>query len=288
MSDVGTVRALWRYPVKSMVGEALSRTPVGPLGFPGDRGWAVRDEQAGEIRGAKKLPALMRCRARFVSEPQAGDAPPAAEIILPDGTTLRADDPRAAEALSALLGRPVTLWPLQPPDRLEHYRRGTPDTADFMGELRQIFGRLPDEPLPDLSVFPPELMEFTSPVGTHFDAAPLHLVTTATLATLGGDAAERFDPRRFRPNVVVATPDGSRGLVENGWCGRRLAVGAAVIEISVPTPRCVMTTLETDGLPKDPSVLRTIVREGEQCLGVYATVVTPGAITVGDPVRLVD
>jgi hypothetical protein len=288
MTTVGTVQELWRYPVKSMSGERITRTLLSALGLPGDRGWAVRDEQAAEIRGAKKLPGLMRCRARFVAEPRPGDPPPPAEITLPDGTTVRSDDPGAATLLSAFLGRPVTVWPLQPPDRLEHYRRGAPDHADFMVELRETFGRLPDEPLPDLSVFPPELLEFTSPVGTYFDAAPLHLITTATLQTLGHGVPTRADARRFRPNVLVAAPDGAGALPETAWCGRRLGVGDAVVAIGVATPRCVMTTLETDGLPKDPAVLRAIVRDGDQCAGVYATVVTPGPVAVGDPIVLLD
>jgi uncharacterized protein YcbX len=279
MAQIGTVRELWRYPVKSMVGESLTSATIGPRGIPGDRGWAVRDERAGEIRGAKKLPALMQCRARYLGEPAIGAPPPVAEITLPDGRTVRADAPDAADALSALLDRPVTLWPLQPDDDLAHYRRGVPDDPDMMAELRAIFGREPDEPLPDLSVFPPELFEYTSPIGTYFDAFPVHLVTTSTLATFGDD---RFDRRRFRPNVLVAT-DG-RGFVERDWCGRRIRVGGAVIAVTVGTARCVMTTLETDGLPKDPSVLRSIVRDAEQNLGVYATVVEAGPVRVGDPI----
>ena len=279
MSQIGTVRELWRHPVKSMVGETLAEAVIGPRGIPGDRGWAVRDERAGEIRGAKKLPALMQCRARYTSEPAVGATPPVAEITLPDGRVLRADDPAAAAALSALVGRPVTLWPLQPAEDLAHYRRGTPDHPDMVDELRAIFGRQEDEPLPDLSVFPPEVFEYTSPLGTYFDAFPLHLLATSTLGALG---AERFDRRRFRPNVLVET-DGAR-FVEKTWCGRRVRVGAAVVDVTVGTVRCVMTTLATDGLPKDPSVLRTIVRDGEQCLGVYATVVEAGVVHVGDPV----
>jgi uncharacterized protein YcbX len=281
MTQIGTVRELWRYPVKSMVGEPLATATIGPRGIPGDRGWAVRDERAGEIRGAKKLPALMRCRARYLAEPAIGATPPVAEITLPDGRVLRADDPGVHDALSTLLGRPVTLWPLQPADDLAHYRRGTPDHPDMVDELRAIFGRQGDEPLPDLSVFPPELFEYTSPLGTYFDAFPLHLLATSTLAAFG---AERFDRRRFRPNVLIATDEA--GGVENAWCGRRLRVGAAVVEVTVATARCVMTTLETDGLPKDASVLRSIVRDGDQCLGVYATVVEAGAVRVGDAIAL--
>ena len=150
MAIVGRVLEVWRYPVKSMCGESLPRAGVGPMGIAGDRGWALRDEAAGEIRGGKKMPVLMQCAARYDVEPTDGAIPPVT-MTLPDGTTLRSGDADAAERLSALTGRRLTLWPLQPAERTEHYRRGLPDDPDFETEMRQIFGRLPDEPLPDLS-----------------------------------------------------------------------------------------------------------------------------------------
>ncbi len=283
MTRVGTVKELWRYPVKSMAGERLARCAVGPLGVLGDRGWALRDEMAGEIRGAKKLGALMLCAARYLAEPTADTIPPA-EMRLPDGTTVRTDDPTAAARLTELLGRRVTVWPRRPPTDREHYRRAAPDTPDMLAELREIFGRLEDEPLPDLSVFPPEIMEFTSPLGTYFDAAPVHVLTTASLAALGG--GERFDVRRFRPNVLIETEAGARGLVEAAWVGREVRCGGAVMRVEMGTVRCVMTTLPQPGLPKDPSVLRAIVRDAGQNLGVYATVVAGGEVRTGDPVEL--
>lgn len=286
MAVVGRVRELWRYPVKSMAGERHERLVVGPRGIVGDRGWAVRDEQAGEIRGAKKLPALLRCAARYTAEPSIETVPPV-EITLPDGARMRSDDANVDGRLSALLDRRVTLWPLQPASALDHYRRAAPDHPDLVTELREVFGRVGDEPLPDLSAFPAEILEFTSPLGTYFDAFPLHLVTTATLATLAAKTpAARFDVRRFRPNVVVESAAAS-GLVEVDWTGRTLAVGAARVAIDMPCVRCVMTTLAQGDLPKDPSVLRTIVRDAAQDVGIYATVATPGVVAVGDVVELV-
>ena len=285
-STLGKVRELWRYPVKSMAGERLPEARLDGLGIPGDRGWALRDEAAGEIRGAKKMPRLMLCGARYLREP-AGDTVPPAEITLPDGATLTTNDPDVSERLSALLGRAVTLWPRRPADDRDHYRRGLPDNPDIIEELRDIFGRTADEPLPDLGVFPPEIMEFTSPLGTYFDAFPLHLLTTASLATLGeGAPAERFDRRRFRPNVFIETPAGTTGLTEAAWAGRSLRIGDAVVEVRMGTPRCSMTVQAQQDLPKDPLVLRAIVRDADQNLGVYATITTPGTVRVGDTVRL--
>jgi len=283
---VGTVTEIWRYPVKSMGGERLERSTIGPQGVVGDRGWAVRDETAGEIRGAKKLPELLRCSARYVEEP-ANSRIPAAEIAFPDDARVRTDGADAAARLSAFLGRPVTLWPLRPPDELAHYRRGLPDDPDLETELRAIFGRLPDEPLPDLSVFPQELFEYTSIPGTYFDALPLHVLTTASLREGERLApSSRFDRRRFRPNVLVEPDDGTRGFVESDWCGRMLRVGGATVQVEMGTARCSMTIQPQGDLPKDPTVLRTIVRHAGQNLGVYASIVTPGPVEVGDRVEL--
>lgn len=286
MAVVGTVRELWRYPVKSMAGERLAACEVDALGIKGDRGWAVRDEQAHEIRGAKKIPALLRCAARYRSEP-AGDGIPAVDITLPDGTRTASDDPDVASRLSAVLGRRVTLWPRRPADDLDHYRRGAPDNPDLEQELRQIFGRAPDEPLPDLSAIPPELFEFAAPRGTYYDAFPFHLVSTTSLVTLAAAAPDaRWDVRRFRPNAVIELTGDAAGLPEAGWAGRALRIGSVELRGEIPTARCVMVTLPQGDLPHDPRVLRTVVRAADQCLGLYASIAGTGRIAIGDAVEV--
>lgn len=278
---VGRVTEIWRFPVKSMGGERLESCELGLLGIPGDRGWALRDETVGEIRGAKKLPALMMCSARYVEEPTASRVPPVA-MTLPDGVELTSDDPAVPARLSELLGRPVTLWPRLPASDLDHYRRRAPDNPDLEQELRSVFGRMPDEPLPDLAVFPPEIFEYVAPLGTYFDAYPLHLLTSASVDALAeGTPGASFDRRRFRANFLLEPTDGASGFVEREWCGREFRLGRARIKVDIPTARCVMTTLPQPGLPKDPSVLRAIVRGGQD-LGVYATLVEPGEVRVGD------
>jgi hypothetical protein len=288
VSFIGTIAEIWRYPVKSMAGERVARCRLGARGVVGDRGWAIRDETAGEIRGAKKLPALMRCSASYPAEPEEGATNPA-QVTLPDGLRLRSDEPRLAARLSELLGRPVTVWPRLPESATDHYLRAAPDNPDMLAELRQIFGRLEDEPLPDLSVFPAEIMQFTSPLGTYFDAFPLHLLTTTSLAHMSGlNGNARFDVRRFRPNFLIEASDEARGLPELDWCGSSLRVGSATVKIEIPCVRCVMTTLEQGDLAKDPSVLRTIVRDAQQNLGVYASVLAEGGVAVGDRVEILE
>ena len=280
---VGSVAELWRYPVKSMGGEQLERCTIGPgHGIPGDRGWAVRDEVSGEIRGAKRIPQLLHLSARYLSEPR-GDAAPAIEIALPDGATLTSDAPEVHETLSRALGLPVTLWPKQPRDNLDHYRRKQPMGGE--ADLRALLGLLPDEPLPDMSGVSPDLAEFTSPPGTYFDAVEIHLLTRASLATVAEHTAgERVDVRRFRPNLLVDTR--ASGLPEFDWCGRALRIGKAGFRVARPVMRCVMTTCAQGDLPKAPGIMRTLVQRTQQNLGVGLEVVEAGEVCVGDPIEL--
>jgi hypothetical protein len=139
-------------------------------------------------------------------------------------------------------------------------------------------------------------LDLPSPVsaGAFFDVFPVSVLTTSTLDRLNGlSPGTRFDERRFRMNVIVGTHAG--GFVENGWAGRDLQVGDKVrLGASMPDPRCVMTTLGQDELPKDNGVLRTLARHNRidvggglyPCAGVYAVVMSAGTMRVGDTVRL--
>jgi len=276
------VDQIWQHPVKSMIGVRVADADVTADGMVGDRWWAVRDEVRGGIRGAKKIGELMKLSARYVDGVDG-----AVEIELPGGTSVRSSDPDVNARISESLGHEVTLWPLQPRDDLDHYRRGAPDSTDIVEELRNIFAREESEPLPDFTIFPPEIMEFESPPGTYLDAFPLLVMTTAALSALQTELSEStIDVRRFRPNVVIDMGD-ERGHPEFGWIGQRLGIGSAVIEIREKCPRCVMVTREIDGsLPEDRSILRHIVRDLDQNVGVYATVVTPGTMSEGDTVTV--
>lgn len=276
------IAQLWQHPVKSMIGVRVERAELVATGMVGDRGWAVRDEVRGGIRGAKKIGGLMRLAARYV-----GDHTGPVEIELPDGTVVRSDDPDVEARVSAAIDQPITLWPLQPADDLDHYRRGGPDSDDIMVELRAVFGRDEDEPLPDLSIFPPEIMEFESPPGTYLDAFPLLVMTTSALRSLQDALPDSVvDVRRFRPNIVVDTGD-EPGHPERGWVGRQLVVGDVVLDVVEACPRCVMVTREvTPDVPADRAVLRHIVRDLGQAVGVYAAVSTSGSVSVGDSVTV--
>ena len=276
--STASVATIYRYPVKSMMGETLSEADIREAGIPGDRSWAVRDEKRGGIRGGKKIPQLMTLAAK------SGTAAPL--ITAANGDSASASSERINDWLSGKLNHPVTLWPLLPADQLDHYRRGAPDTEDFEQELRAVFGRLPDEPLPDLAGFE-ELLEFESPPGTYFDAFPISIISQQSLNTMDQlEGESRFDVRRFRPNLLVDVPGSDHPFPEQAWVGKTLAIGSVTLRIDTTCPRCAMTTHGFDDLPQDPQIMRKMVANSEGNLGIYASVVKVGKVATGDSVSV--
>ncbi|MFZ2530330.1 MAG: MOSC N-terminal beta barrel domain-containing protein [Rhodococcus sp. (in: high G+C Gram-positive bacteria)] len=128
-----------------------------------------------------------------------------------------------------------------------------------------------------------------------YDEAHLHLISTSAVESLGtGDPVEST-VRRFRPQIVVGTA-GWSGFVEDGWLGRPVALGAAVITPTARTARCVMVTLDHQEIPARRDMLRTVTTRNlvpnvpdakpAPCIGIYAGVVTSGAVAVGDTVAV--
>ncbi|MEM1436094.1 MAG: MOSC domain-containing protein, partial [Pseudomonadota bacterium] len=157
-------------------------------------------------------------------------------------------------------------------------------------ELRRMFARGDDLPLPDLAALPPELAEFESPPGTYFDAYPILIATRTSLEAMQEAHAERkpetvIDMRRFRPNLVLDDVLAD-GVLETSWSGRWLAIGDCVLKLEIPCPRCIMTTLPFDGLDKDPSIMRTLVQAFEGNFGVYASIEMSGSVRIGDDAKL--
>ncbi len=277
------VSQLWRYPVKSMLGGTVDAIELDELGIVGDRTWATRDLERGGIRGAKKIGELMKLAARDLP---GGDV----EIVFPDGSTVSTADSDVHDRLTTALGRDVRLERLEAATNLDHFRRGLPDSDDPLVEIRGVMGREEDEPLPDFSIFPPSIIEFESPPGTYYDAFPLLVMTESALTSLAAALpGSAIDERRFRPSIVIDTGDASADGThpEFEWRGRTATIGDTQIQFAAPCPRCVMVTREIDdALPADRGILRYIVRELDQNVGMYATIVTPGTVRVGDEVLL--
>ncbi len=285
---VGVIKEIWRFPVKSMQGDTIERCAVTTAGVTGDRRWAMRDEARNEIQWGKKYPQLMQCRARYRREPDGGKIDPV-DITFPDGETVGSDEGRVHQKLSELVECEASLQPLRPASDIEFYKRYKPDEQQFLREIAEAFARDPGEPVPDLADFPEVLIDHVAVPGTFFDNEELHLVTTASMDYMRGrDPNAEWDIRRFRPNFYIQTDVDLSGLVENEWVGRRIGVGSVKMRISAPTVRCGMTTRPQAELGFDKTILRTVVREGAQCLGVGAHVEEAGDLAVGDLVELLD
>ena len=241
---VGRVIELWRYPVKSMLGERLDRVWLGHDGVEGDRGIALRDKATGRVLSAKKVSQLLAARSRTAGRE--------VRIDLPTVEDLDAADAGTPATLSAWLGREVEL-----------VRPGGPDRPEMEGDNGPFRGR----------------------AGTFFDSSPVHFVSTSSLECLGElHPAGRFDPRRFRPNVVLETLE--PGFVEEEWVGSTLKLGGALIEVTKPCSRCVMTTHAQEDLPVDRDVLRTVLEHNDEHAGIYGIVREAGSISIGDEALL--
>jgi len=267
--ELGSVASLWRYPVKSMMGEELSASDVTDRGLLGDRAYAIVDNSDGKVASAKnprKWPTLFDFRATYAEPERLTAKIPPVRIALPDGTFVKSDQSDRDSILSKALNRDVTL----------RAARDKPLAAE---------GLWPD--MGGLS-HRNTIKEFTLVQGTFFDAAMVHLLTTATVDQLRELYPQgRFEVRRFRPNIVVQLSSGEKGFAENEWIGRTVAIGADVrLNITGACGRCVMTTLPQGDLPKDPGILRTIAEHNKANIGVYAAVMCGGTIRRGDPIML--
>jgi len=294
---MAVVEGLYRFPVKSMRGEGLAEAELGPSGVVGDRAYALLDEDEGRLASAKsprKWGGLLGFRATFVDEPDAGAPPPPVDIEFPDGTRVRSDDPEVHALLTKALGRPVRL-----------IASAGAETAGLQFEevWPDIEGLAPEEFVASTTVGREEGSDevlsaipvgMFAPPGSFFDLSPIHLLTTATLDSLRAKAPDAtFDVRRYRPNVLLAVDTGDEGFVENDWVGRSVALGdeGAALTVSLPTMRCVMTTLPQEDLPRDRATLQAIALHNRveiagfgtwACAGAYCGVGSGGRVRVGD------
>lgn len=275
--DVGSVVALWRYPVKSMMGEDLNAAEVTERGLVGDRQFAVVDAATGKVAGAKnprKWGNFFNFRAAYVEPPQRGSKLPAVRLTLPDGAVVTNEQGDLPQILSTALGREVTFEEAQGSD----------------GEPAPLRSAKAEEYWPDMDGldYRDTVTDFDLPEGTFFDLSVVHVLTTATLDRLRELYPQgRFEVRRFRPNIVIAPSSSAAGFVENDWVDRTLAIGDEVrLRVTGPCPRCVMTTLPQGDLPKDPGILRASAQHNSANVGVYASVEQGGLVTRGDSAKL--
>lgn len=120
---------------------------------------------------------------------------------------------------------------------------------------------------------------------SHFDDGPISVIGLASVQALADARGEPVDPARFRANIRLET---TTAFVEDEWIGRQVTIGSAVLEVVLPSPRCVMINMSSADLPEQPGNLAAIGRLHDQCLGVIARVVKPGRVSVGDVLSVGD
>jgi uncharacterized protein YcbX len=294
MAQIGRVGQLWRFPVKSMAGEAVSQVELTADGVLGDRAWALLDVESGRIVSAKDVrhfPNLLRCRAAFASSPALGAEWPPVTITLPNGEEIHTADPEASRRLSRGLGREVRLVREAPADYTVNQHHPDLGAADApMGPVKTAASKLGSALFAQLGVVP-------SPVaaGRLVDAFPVSLLSASTLARLERlQPGLRFEQERFRMNVMVEPVDA--GAAEVDWIGHVLSLGPKTqLEAHIPAPRCVMVTRAQADIAEDLNILRALVQHSRMpvpalgkvpCCGIYATVKVFGTVRLGDDVAM--
>ncbi len=261
MSIVGTVESLWRYPVKSMRGEALDELFIGYAGVYGDRLFAFAS--AANAPGfpfftGRDQRQLLRYRPSFrhpekaarpinwteaqqlspnINPITASRADLMIEVEAPNGKTFAIDDPALLDALRA---------GLDPAPRLTLLRSDKAMT----------------------------------------DCRPLSILSVQTAKKLGAETGLAVDQRRFRANVYLDLESGE-GFAEDRLVGRNLRIGAkVVVTVLARDGRCMMITLNPDTAEKSPALLKAVAQSHEGKAGVYAAVLMEGMIRKGDAVEL--
>lgn len=263
------VAELFRYPVKSMLGESPGALELSAAGVAGDRKLALVDLETGLVATAKHPRLwrdLLQCRS------STNDL--AIDVHLPDGYHGPALSERTDRELSRLLGRDVRMTSTRLPGATVE----RPDPEDVIAH--GVAAEVPADTL--------EIAQGTQ--GDSFvDWGPVHVITTATLEHLGVEAI------RYRPNIVIQTDPGTPPFTENDWADRELSIGGVRLRGLMPTPRCAVPTLAHGDLPKDTAAVRTVLEQNRvdvpgfgvlPSVGAYLAVSAAGEVQVGEQVQL--
>ena len=267
---VGVVASLWRYPVKSMLGEQLESAEVVTKGLLGDRAFALWDFQTNRIASAKnphKWAQLLGFHAEFDTKTQESNGSMTnVRISLPDGSSISSGDSDIDTVLSQVVGREVKLISAVPDEpSLDQY------WPDIEGALNRD-----------------KITQLFMPSGTFFDSCPIHAITTTTLAKLQNIYPEgQFEPCRFRPNILIEPTSSEPAFIEDDWVSRKLIIGdQVVLSIDTSCPRCVVTTLPQSNLPADLNILRATTKHNKTIAGIRTSPLQEGVINSGDSIWL--
>lgn len=238
--EVGTVKEIYRYPVKSMAGETIAETKLGWHGLAGDRRFAfakIKDKTGLPWLSARDFSQLILYLAKF-SEPS--------------------DVERSSIVVQTPGGRQLAL-----------------ESKELRQEIQDAYG---DEL---------QLMQLWR--GT-FDSMPLSLISTTSIKAIGDHIGFDLEVQRFRPNLVIEVFE-EKAFPEERWVGELLVFGerdtSARVRANRKDPRCAIVNLDPKNARQNTSVLREIVQNRKNQLGIYGSTERPGTIQIGDVIRLV-
>jgi uncharacterized protein YcbX len=251
-------------PVKSLAMQALTEAQIGPHGIAGDRRFALLDASTRRMVNAKRVGRLIVVRP----------------MVSPDGGHLALAFPDGSRVEAAV----------------EHTDAGSGIFYGLERAVHHLAGPF-DEALSAFAGTPLHLVEMAQP-GTGVDrgdrGATVSLADTASLrelAALGGQH-DPLDQRRFRMTIGI---DGVAPYAEDAWLGKDVRLGAAVVRPGGNVGRCATTTRDPDTAEIDFDTLGCLAQTRGELetteplpLGVWATVVTPGFVRLGDRVGVPD
>ena len=263
MKTIGTVESLWRYPVKSMSGEAMAEAFMGFSGFYGDRCYAFRNSAARKgfpYLNATAQQQMLRYRPQFRYPERAAQPPNLVEAmsIAPGVTPANGD---ANDLMLDVVTPSGEVVAVDDPALIEMLGEG------LRGENHLTLVRS-DRALTD--------------------CRPVSLMSLQTVRQIEAELGVPVDKRRFRANVYLnlAADD---GFAEDELVGRRLRIGPrALMMVLERDPRCKMISLDPDTGEHNPEVLRQVAQAHSACAGVYCAVLVEGIITEGDAIEPLD
>jgi uncharacterized protein YcbX len=263
MTVVGKVESLWRYPVKSMGGEAVDEVFVGYAGVFGDRLYAFLNQRAPAAfpyLTGRTRPGMLRYSARFRDTARASQPPnrAVAEVRGPGLTPLY---PQADELVVD-----VTL----------------PSGERFVATDPALIARLAGKgaDASDLTLVRSDR--------ALTDCRPVSLISHHTISQIGDEIGLALDHRRFRANIFAELGSG-KGFGEDVFVGRRLQIGArCVIAVLDRDPRCKMISIDPETADENKDVFGHVSRAHDGMAGVYCAVMTEGMVQTGDAIVVLD
>ena len=263
MNRIGTVESVWRYPVKSMRGEALQEVFAGFPGVYGDRLYAFRNSKAPKgfpYLTGRELPTMLLYQPRY-QNPERMTTPPnlaEAEAISPLLTPLYAGADDLALHVEAPSG---DQFPIDDPKLIATLRAGISRESELT--LLQSHRAMTD-------------------------CRPISLFSLQTVRQLEDELGTSLDKRRFRANIYLHLNSG-KGFDEDQLVGRTLRLGAkTTIAVMDRDPRCKMITLDPDTGEQNPKIAKHLAIAHESKAGVYGVVLIEGMLRPGDEISLMD